>query len=234
MTGWLLIFAALGLTTVAVPAASGEWFADFYAGGAFTESRDISVKGTVSGVAVDGNLTDVDFDSSFAYGARLGRWFDTLRFVGVAADVLYFQPNISSQTVTPRGTLAGPLLGLPAGASFTGPVRLGHTDIKVTAASVDLMLRWPLLTSKTFPHGRVQPHLTAGPAAFFTDARHFDLSASVGVQAGAGLTWLFTKDIGLFAEYRLTYFEPELESGRARLKTTIDTRLILGGLTVRF
>jgi hypothetical protein len=38
----------------------------------------------------------------------------------------------------------------------------------------------------------------------------------------------------VFAEYRATYFEPEVESGRIRLNTTIDTRLILGGLTARF
>ncbi|HEV8640159.1 MAG TPA: outer membrane beta-barrel protein [Methylomirabilota bacterium] len=234
MTAWRLIFAVLGLTMVAVPPAGGEWFADLYAGRASTESRDISVRGTLSGVAVDGKLTDVDFDSSLAFGARLGHWFDALRFVGVAVDVSYFEANISSQTVTPRGTLAGPLLGVPAGASFTGPVRLGHTDINVTAFSVDLMLRWPLLTSEKFPRGRLQPYLTAGPGLYLTDVQHFDLGASPGVKAGAGLTWLFTKDIGVFAEYRATYFEPEVESGRIRLNTTIDTRLILGGLTARF
>ncbi|OLC14254.1 MAG: hypothetical protein AUH29_10535 [Candidatus Rokubacteria bacterium 13_1_40CM_69_27] len=233
MTG-RLILAVLGVTMVVAPPAAGEWFADLYAGGAFTESRDISVRGTPSGVAVDGKLTDVDFDDSFAFGARLGHWFDALRFIGVAADVSYFQPDISSQTVTPRGTLTGPLLGVPSGASFAGPVRLGHTHINVTAISLDLMLRWPLLTSEKFPRGRVQPYLTAGPGLYLTDVQHFDLGASGGVKAGAGLTWLFTKDIGVFAEYRATHFEPEVESGRLRLNTTIDTRLILGGITARF
>src|SRR2546426_11822714 len=95
MTG-RLILAVLGVTMVVAPPAAGEGFADLYAGGAFTESRDISVRGTPAGGAVDGKLTDVDFDDSFAFRARLGHWVDALPLIGGAADRSYFQPGSSS------------------------------------------------------------------------------------------------------------------------------------------
>lgn len=225
--------AVFGSAFVVSP-VSAEWFGDIYAGGAFTESNDMRIKGSVSGTRVDGRFLDVDFDTSFAWGARLGHWFEGVRFLGLAVDFSNFQSNISAQTVRTRGALTGPFLGIPPGPLSGGSVRVEDTDVSVMAISVDLMLRLPLLTSPEFPYGRLQPYVTAGPGVYVTDARHFDLSLSLGGKAGVGVSWLFTKDIGLFGEARLIHFSPELHSGRTRLETTINSGMFLGGLTARF
>jgi hypothetical protein len=46
------------------------------------------------------------------------------------------------------------------------------------------MLRRPIWTSVDFPHGRLQPYLTADPALLFTEA---DPEATLGVKVGGGL-----------------------------------------------
>jgi hypothetical protein len=227
---WVVI---LGSALVASP-ASAEWFGDIYAGGAVTENNDLRVKGSFFGVRVDGRFEDVDFDKSFVFGARLGHWFESVRFLGLGVDFFHFQPNIAAQSVTTRGALAGPFLGIPPGPSSGGIVRMDDLEVSVTALSVDLMLRWPLLTSEEFPYGRLQPYVAGGPGAYITDARHFDINVSLGVKAGVGMTWLFTKDIGVFGEVRLIHFRPEVQRGPTRLETTINSGMFLGGLTARF
>jgi opacity protein-like surface antigen len=227
----LFVVAAVSLVMAATP-ASAEWFADIYAGYSLTESHDVFIKGRKAGEPVDGRLLDTDFQHSWAYGARLGHWFDTMRFIGLAADVLRFYPDIESQTVNSVGTLPE-IFRVPA-AGFAGPARIRGADIEVTAVSLDLMLRWPLMTSKDIPNGRLQPYLTAGPGLYITDVQSFNTDFAFGVKVGAGLLFMLSRDLGFFAEYRLTHFRPEVDSHRLRLRTTIDTQHILGGVTVRF
>lgn len=229
----LSIAALAGATMLTASPTSAEWFADVYVGGVLTDSHDVSVKGPASGVRADGKLLDVDFDTSLAVGGRLGHWFEGFRFLGVALDVISFQPKIGSQTVGTSGTLAGPFLTIPPGP-FTGSLKLEELDVNITGVSLDLLLRLPLLRGEQFPYGRLHPYLTAGPGAYITEVRHFDREVSVGWKAAAGLTWLFTKDIGLFAEYRRIHVEPHPESGRMKLEMTIDAQMVLAGLTARF
>src|SRR2546422_5982723 len=148
MNARVVVLAVAASIAVSTATASADWFADVYGGRSFTDSHDVSVKGRQSGVPVDGHLLDVRFDDSWMFGARLGRWFDGVRFMGLALDVARFYPDIATKTVSASGTLDGPLLGIPPGTSFAEPVRGRHTEVEVTAVSFDLMLRVPLVTSR--------------------------------------------------------------------------------------
>jgi opacity protein-like surface antigen len=223
-----VLLLGVSLALFAVP-ASAEWFGDLYAGGAFTQSADVSLDGTLLGVTGKGKLQGVDFEVSPAIGGRAGYWFENF---GLALDVSHFQPNVSSQTVTLRGTISAPL-------SLSGaiPVPLDHADVQVTAISFDLLIRAPWFASPEFPHGRLQQYFFAGPTVFLTDVSGFNLSesdTSLGVTAGGGLTWLLTTHIGVFGEYRFTHASPEVKSGGVKLETNLNTHHLLAGVTFRF
>jgi opacity protein-like surface antigen len=84
--------------------------------------------------------------------------------------------------------------------------------------------------------------VTVGPAIFvstlempgFTEGK----SATLGFRGGAGLKFLFTKTIGLFGEYRYTYFESEHDVQVGTINGDITQRIgthhFVGGLTIHF
>ncbi len=233
-----LLFAAVivlaGGAAFARP-ASAEWFLDAYMGAALTPHQDVTLKGTLSGLAVDAKLHDVEFDTGISTGLRLGYWFPSVRLLGIGLDLSYFKPDISSQTVTPTGTLSDPrgkLLDQPLTAGT--PVSIDRDIFHVIAFTPELMLRLPLLASAQFPTGRLQPYVLAGPAVFISYLGGFNVQANVGAKAGAGVSWQIVSGIAVFAEYQFTHFRPEYDADQVKLKLNVDTHHVLGGISFRF
>lgn len=234
MRALVVVLAVVASAAVSAASASAEWFVDVYGGRTLTENHDVSFKGRQPGGPVNGRLLDVAFRDSWMYGGRLGRWFDTVSFLGLAVDVSQFYPNIEAKTVRAGGTLVGPVLGVPAGASFAQPVRIRGTEIDVTGVSFDLMLRLPLLTSANFPKGRLQPYVTAGPGLYITTVE-FNTDVTYGAKGAAGLLWQLTRDIAVFGEYRFTHVRLDMESSpNLRMKSTLDSEHLIAGVSVRF
>lgn len=222
---------------VGVRPAAAEWFADLYGGRAFTESQQFSLDGRQDGAHVAGLVANVSFDRSFEVGGRFGYWFEALDIFGLGLDVSHFQPNIQSQTAMAKGDITdsrGVLLGVPMSVSGATPVKLKTVDLHVTSVAVDLMLRWPVLLSTEFPHGQLQPYLTAGPAVHVVELQRFETGAAHGVKAGGGLMWQLTKNVGVFGEYRYTHIRPILDAGEIQLRTHLSTHHLLAGLSFRF
>jgi len=236
----MVLCAVLASLTAAALPASAEWFGDFFLGAAFTSNKDL----TSESPGARDIFEDVHFDKSFAFGGRIGYWFETAPFVGPAVpfvglglDVSRFHPDISSQIVTRVETGGG-----------IEPVLLADIDLSVTAISFDLMLRWPLLKSQQFPKGQLQPYFTVGPAIFIATAddtinfgppnNQSDTDTSVGVKVGLGLAWQFHKNLALLGEYRFTHFSPEFEFERLGVRRTVDTNInshdLLVGISYRF
>ena len=212
MKGMQRIIGIVGLactffvTTVDVKA---EVFIDIYAGHAKTAKGKADITGNVAGLGASG---DVEYDSSFTAGGRVGGWIG--KYFGVGLDVFHFnsdQKNSSSEQSN-------------------------------LAFALDLMGRLPLLVNEGMPNGRLQPYLTVGPAIFvsnldvpgFSEGR----STSVGFKGGAGLKFLFTQHIGLFGEYRYTYFKSshdfQIGSATGELAQRIGTHHFVGGLAIHF
>jgi hypothetical protein len=143
---------------------------------------------------------------------RFGYWLDFFHYLGFAADLSYFEAD--SEKV----------------------------DFEIVPFSILLMLRWPLLISDDYPHGKIQPYLGGGPSIIYydmsVDFRPWDFRA--------GLLWQFHSNFGIFGEYRYTHYEinykDETEEWilgyepRTRLKvdTTLDTHHFLTGISFRF
>ena len=106
------------------------------------------------------------------------------------------------------------------------------------------------MRNEEFTHGRLQPYVSAGPALFVTWAgtpknvtvqNQHDTDVAVGAKVSGGLSFLLTRSIGLFTEYRFTHFTSKLSYQNTAFgpttdtyKTTWDSHQIIGGLTFRF
>ena len=230
----LVIFlgALACLGALSVP-ASAEWFADLFVGPSFTQSEDVVYKTTTIGSIRD---KDVNFKNVVSFGGRAGYWFESTPYIGLAMDVSHFRPDIGRQSPTRC------LLG------FCFEADLFPVDLAVTGISFDALLRLPLLTSKEFPKGQLQPYLTIGPTIFissidinepgFSPPKHSDTDTSVGVKAGAGAAWQFHRNVALFTEYRFTHFAPEftmqeVNLGKTRIKTDLNTHRVIFGISFR-
>jgi opacity protein-like surface antigen len=221
--------------------ASAEWFADVFAGQSFTKDSDVTVH-SAPGQTV---FKDVEFDRALAYGGRFGRYFDAVPFLGLAVDYFHHSPRIGPQGVTVEGCV-------PGGTCGGGPGGTQKIDIESQAISLDVMLRLPLLKTKSAPYGALQPYLLAGAPLYITTItprttalfrnHQEDTDFSFGYKFGGGLAFHIVRNLMLFGEYRYTHVEVsagDLESSndgrsRARFKTDLDSHSALIGLSARW
>lgn len=224
-TGWSAAAAIVLAATLLTPlVAAAEWFGDIYLGVSHTKASDNTFR--LNGAAV---RTLEDSDVSTPGGGRLGYWFESQPWLGVAVDASVFNPDFDD----------------------TGPARAG-SSVTLTVAPISglLLLRLPVWTSPEFPEGRLQPYLGGGPGLFFTSLSEFagasvpspavleDSSWSLGLDGRVGITGLISRTLGVFVEYRYTQTRPELQSrtggGTVTYDPTFETHHLVVGLTVRF
>src|SRR5258708_36283387 len=92
--------AGLALLFAAATPASAEWFADLYAGSAYTARSDITlIINTPSGRA-DHSFHDLKWDTSAVFGGRAGYWFGAAPWYGVGLDVFRFNADLPTQIVS--------------------------------------------------------------------------------------------------------------------------------------
>ena len=236
---WVLAIALVTSIGLGARLAAAEWFADVFAGLSLTQSHDLKLSDRGIGPAT---YEDVDFDKSLAWGGRVGRYFDSLPFLGFGMDFFRYYPFIGGQSVNVRGCF------LPGGCG-TGRGGTGSFETDVSAVSVDLMLRLPLLKSDDAPQGRLQPYVAVGPPLFITTltprtTRQFhnqdgDTDVSIGFKAAAGVAVQVYKNLALFGEYRFTHVSHEFELrdaalNKATLRMELDTHSALVGISARW
>ena len=166
------------------------------------------------------------YGTSFTFGGRFGYWMDFFHYLGLALDLSYFQAD--SEKV----------------------------DFSIVPLSLLFMLRWPLLTSEDYPHGKIQPYLGGGPSAIYYDMsvdlrpavsdKVSDWSFDTGWDFRAGLLWQFHKNFGVFGEYRYTHYKINYKDKTAdwilgfeprtkvKVETPLDTHYFLTGISFRF
>lgn len=238
----LLSWITVSCLVLAAGPASAEWFADVYAGQAFTEKHTVTLH-TPPGLSV---FRGVEFDRSLAYGGRFGRYFDALPFVGVAVDVFSSSSPIGPQSNAVDGCVPS------GGCDSGGHSSLKRIDVESFSISADAMLRLPLLKTKAAPYGALQPYIAGGLPLFITTVtprstaifrNHQDATdVSFGLKAAGGLAFHIAPNLMLFGEYRYTHvqisvddLEPAVNPGASgRLRTDLDTHSALLGLSARW
>jgi opacity protein-like surface antigen len=149
-----------------------------------------------------------EYEDSVTGGVRAGYWF--VPWLGLALDVSYFAPDDDT----------------------------GGPEIDVIPVSPLLMARVPIGRTEELPNGRVQPFLGIGPGIFVTledfDSFGDDDTVEVGVDLHAGVNVQVTRLVSLFAEYRYTYFEPEVTIQGVDVESELSTHHVGVGVGFHF
>lgn len=132
---------------------------------------------------------DIDLESSLTFGGRWGNWFRQYPNTGLALDVSFVQADTDT--------------------------------VNTTALPVSLLLfqRFPVMTSETHPHGKLQPYFGIGFSLLFADIEvDFTpvidepvegLASGLGLDLRLGVAWEFARKKRFFVEYR--YLNSNLE-----------------------
>lgn len=188
--------------------ALAEWSFEAYVGGVFMPDGEANTQAMRS---------DLETDTTYLIGGRLGYWLGVFPYLGVALDASYLTSELSAQDAVEDADLNRvPLSGL-------------------------VMLRLPVWRSSAIPQGRVQPYVAAGPTLVVSQLDTTDVDATsedVGLDARAGLNLRLTGTVGLFAEYRLTYVDQTFTFDRDGVRSVLDTdpstHHLIGGISLRF
>jgi hypothetical protein len=157
----LFVLAALG--AFAAP-GHAEWAIDLFGGASWTKSADVDVSGRDNtGLSVSATLSDLEVDTGFTVGARVGYWFESLPFLGLGLDTFFFSIPIPKQTVASTSTFSGSLFDESITFTPSGDARIPDVYLPAGAFSPQLMLRWPLFVSEDAPKGDCSPTWAAVP-----------------------------------------------------------------------
>jgi hypothetical protein len=249
-------FVAVLLLALAPATASGEVFLDFFAGGSWNETTDVSIDSTVDLVVGGGagtvapaaRLSDVRTSGFVSGGLRAGYYFEFVPVIdiGIGLDAALLPVDVPTQTV--NATANAPIqievddgddtISIPPG---TTPVALPAFRIATVTLGIPVFFRLPLLVSESRPQGLLQPYLQVGPAWMLTNAEDRLIA---GPMVGGGIALAPFSWLVVFAEYRYTAFDGEFEAGDVtiagvgagdvRVETELYTHRAFGGIGFRF
>lgn len=141
---------------------------------------------------VDGNagltVSDLSLQNSFIYGAKLGYYFDSMKWLGVETEVFNSTPHIKQQDAA---------ISVPG---FSGTLNLSGTSLRVLNwAPVNVVVRYQM--------GQFEPYAGVGMGVFFANVKEAETgesssSANVGLNTQLGLRYLVTKNLSLFGEWK--------------------------------
>jgi opacity protein-like surface antigen len=209
---WPVVAVLILWRLTMVAPAWAEWSFDVYMGGAFFPNGDFTLENATSETA--------DFKDTFVVGGRLGYWFQSVPYLGVAFDVSYLATE-------------------PSGGALRDA--FDEVDLNRVLLSGLARLRLQLLRSRTVPQGHLEPYVAVGPllsVAKLDVKVDDDTNTDIGLDARAGLNFRISRLIGVFAEYRLTWvdqtFRFSIDGVRSTVETDPTTHHLLGGLSFRF
>lgn len=133
-------------------------------------------------------LSDLELHNSFMYGAKLGYYFESIKWLGIETEVYNTNPHIKQQNATLSG----------GGVSVPGV--LTGQDLRVlTWAPINIVVRYQA--------GQFEPYAGVGMGVFFArlhDGQTDESSSStkVGLNTQLGLRFLVTKHVSIFGEWK--------------------------------
>lgn len=141
--------------------------------------------GSLAGVSI----SDLSLQNSVIYGAKLGYYFDSMKWLGVETEVFNSTPHLKQQDAT--GSFGGVPLGT---ANFTGQsVRV------LNWAPINIVVRHQM--------GQFEPYAGVGMGVFFARIKDGETgesssSTNVGLNTQVGLRYLVTQNVSLFGEWK--------------------------------
>lgn len=145
-----------------------------------------------------GRGPDFELTKSFMYGAKLGHYFDNLKWLGVETEIFRNSMRIKQQ---PFAGAAGGTGGIEPGA-----------DLGVTVWAANLVARYQM--------GRLQPYAGVGPAFFFARVKSESpnstfgegQSTTLGLNTQLGLRYMLNEHVALFGEWKYNHARLSFDS----------------------
>jgi opacity protein-like surface antigen len=186
MTERLSVFALLSLS---LALTSTPVQAEVYVAGQVGVSipnRFSNIQGVESNVGL--TVSDLSLQNSFIYGAKLGYYFDSMKWLGLETEVFNSTPHIKQQDAA---------ISVPG---FSGTLNLAGTSLRV--------LNWsPVNVVVRYQMGQFEPYAGVGMGVFFANVTNSGTgesssSTNVGLNTQLGLRYLVTKNVSLFGEWK--------------------------------
>lgn len=178
-------FLALGMLLVMSAPAQAEMYVAGQFGVTFPNNVT-NVEGVDSLAGL--KFSDLSLHKSVMYGAKLGYYFDSIKWLGIETEVFNTNPNLKQQSVTATG---------PGGSAST---TVAGQDIRVlTWAPINIVVRYQA--------GSFEPYAGVGLGVFFArihDGQTGESSSStkVGLNTQLGLRYRVTNHVSVFGEWK--------------------------------
>lgn len=150
-----------------------------------------NVEWSAFGATVSGN--DLALQDSLVYGAKLGYYFDSVKWLGVETEVFNATPHIKQQNWTIGDINFGTLPGI------NNPV--------LTWAPVNIVVRYQM--------GSFEPYAGVGLGVFFSHLSAAGLSSSstdVGLNTQLGLRYRVANHVSVFGEGKFNHANISLDN----------------------
>ena len=183
----------LGMFSLSLPSDLAQ--AEVYVGGqigAHLPSSYSNVEAS-AGTRPNINISDLSLQDSLMYGAKVGYYFDSMKWegfnLGVETEVFNATPHIEQQ----QWTFTGP--GGTAKATFPGV-----NNRVLTWAPFNIVVRYQV--------GQFEPYAGIGLGVFFSHLSSGSFSSSstdVGLNTQLGLRYRVTNDVSVFGEWKFNH-----------------------------
>lgn len=133
-------------------------------------------------------FSDLSLQNSVIYGAKLGYYFDSMKWLGVETEVFNSTPHLKQQDVTASVGAASATANLP-----------GQYVRVLNWAPINIVVRYQI--------GQLEPYAGIGMGVFFANLKdgaseESSSSTEVGLNTQLGLRYLVTKNVSVFGEWK--------------------------------
>ena len=187
---------------------------EVYLGGAIGGNFPLDLSDVeFTGLGLNISSSDIQLEDSLSYGAKVGYFFPSLKWLGIEAEAYNSNPNIPQQTISVMGI----------------PVNLEDTDLRVTTAAFNFVAR--------YPGSRFEPYLGIGPGVFWAELSNRGESVTAvipGLNVIAGTRFFLTKWLAFYTEYKFNYAKFDFETDNVTFRGTYRANHIHGGISLHF
>lgn len=146
--------------------------------------------------------SDLDLKPGFMYGAKFGHYFESLKWLGIEAEIVRTTPHLKQQPITTISPFDG------TSSTRTEPGAL----LGVTALALNLQAR--------YPGDKLQPYVGIGPGLFFARLKSASpptpseepttsfgeaAASTLGLNIQVGLRYFVTPHVALFSEWKFNH-----------------------------
>jgi opacity protein-like surface antigen len=187
----------------------GEFYVGAFMGAAITPSQDLRYPDGITLNPGNGQVTTQGpvtlfsnkFQPSPVGGVKFGYFTHRIPYLGLEVETDVNRSNVRRNTLTLSRSINGSTV-----ATVPADKWMNWTT------ALHIVGRYGFLPDKEVPFGRLQPYVGLGPA-FVVNYEDVDSAKNFGIDTMAGVSYMLTKQVSTFVEYKFTHvWDAEIES----------------------